>query len=163
MIYQDDYYDRESGEFGDREEDDEDDYEDDDEEDDEDDDEDDDDEDEGSHYRSKRSARSAQGAQSAAGPYGDEPVELAIDGTLDLHAFHPRDVGDLVPGYLEACRRKGIYQVRIVHGKGTGGLRRTVQAILEKHPDVATFRLGGEGGGGWGATIVNLRRPGRVS
>jgi len=156
MMYRDGYYDRESGEFGDRGEEDEDDLEDDEDED-EDDLEDDEDEDDDGHYRSGGNARNA------AGPYDDEPVELAIDGTLDLHAFHPRDLGDLVPGYLEACRRKGIYQVRIVHGKGTGELRRTVQAILEKHPDVATFRLGGEGGGGWGATIVNLRRTGRVS
>ena len=160
MIYRDDYYDRENDGFGDREEEDEDDLEDDEDEDEDEDDLEDDEDDDDGHYRSGRSARSAR---SAAGPYGDEPVELAIDGTLDLHAFHPRDVRDLVPSYLEACRRKGIYQVRIVHGKGTGGLRRTVQAILEKHPDVATFRLGGEGGGGWGATIVNLRRPGRAS
>jgi len=162
MMYRDGYYDRESGEFGDRDEEDEDDLEDDEDED-EDDLEDDEDEDDDGHYRSGGNARNARSARNAAGPYDDEPVELAIDGTLDLHAFHPRDLGDLVPGYLEACRRKGIYQVRIVHGKGTGELRRTVQAILEKHPDVATFRLGGEGGGGWGATIVNLRRTGRVS
>jgi DNA-nicking Smr family endonuclease len=153
MIDRDEYYERED-DYGTRDEDDEDedDLEDDEEEDE--DDYDDDDDDDGGHYRSRRGA---------AGPYGDEPVDLAIDGTLDLHAFNPRDVADLVPGYLEACRRKGIYQVRIVHGKGTGGLRRTVQAILAKHPHVADFRLGGEGGGGWGATVVHLRRPGRVS
>lgn len=90
-------------------------------------------------------------------PAGDDVVELPIDGTLDLHAFHPRDVKQLVPDYLEACRQKGIFEVRIVHGKGTGVLRRTVHSILEKHPDVVAFRLGGSGGGEWGATIAILR------
>ena len=90
-------------------------------------------------------------------PDSDETVELPIDGTLDLHTFHPRDVKQLVPDYIEECRKRGIFQVRIVHGKGTGALRRTVHAVLDKHPDVEEYRLGGSGGGEWGATIVVLR------
>jgi dsDNA-specific endonuclease/ATPase MutS2 len=86
----------------------------------------------------------------------DEYVELPIDGTLDLHTFHPRDAKDLVPDYLEECRRRGILQVRIVHGKGTGALRTTVHAILDKLPYVTGYALGGSGGGSWGATIANL-------
>lgn len=89
----------------------------------------------------------------------DESVELPIDGTLDLHTFHPRDVKDLVPEYLHACREKGILQVRIIHGKGTGSLRRTVHAVLGRLPEVDSYRLGGDSGGGWGATIVVLRPP----
>ena len=85
-----------------------------------------------------------------------EPVEYPIDGTLDLHAFQPRDVKDLVPEYLRACREKGIRQVRIIHGKGTGALRRTVHAVLDRLPGVAAYQLAGEGGGGWGATLVWL-------
>jgi len=87
---------------------------------------------------------------------GHEPVELPIDGTLDLHTFQPRDVKELVPHYLSACRERGILQVRIVHGKGTGALRETVHAILERLPGVESFRLAGEDGGSWGATIVTL-------
>lgn len=82
------------------------------------------------------------------------PIELPIDGTLDLHAFRPRDVGQLVPDYLEACRERGILQVRIVHGKGTGTLGRSVQAVLRRLPCVQGFRPGGTGEGGWGATLV---------
>ena len=86
----------------------------------------------------------------------DNSIQLPIDGTLDLHTFHPRDVKDLVPEYLRACRERGILQVRIVHGKGTGTMRRTVHAVLDELPEIASYKLGGDGGGGWGATIVVL-------
>jgi DNA-nicking Smr family endonuclease len=85
------------------------------------------------------------------------PIELPIDGTLDLHTFQPGDVKDLVREYLAACREKGIFSVRIIHGKGTGALRRTVHSALARMPDVASFRLAEEDAGGWGATIVTLR------
>jgi Mismatch repair ATPase (MutS family) len=88
----------------------------------------------------------------------DEPVVLPIDGTLDLHAFHPADIRTLVPDYLEECRRCGILQVRIIHGKGTGALRRTVHALLTRLDMVAEFRLADETGGSWGATLVVLRQ-----
>ncbi len=89
----------------------------------------------------------------------DDPVELPIDGVLDLHTFKPSEVGDLVPDYLAACLEHGIFQVRIIHGKGIGNLRRTVHAILAKHPQVVSFALDHPEYGGWGATIVHLRKP----
>jgi dsDNA-specific endonuclease/ATPase MutS2 len=72
-------------------------------------------------------------------------------------------VKDLVHEYLAVCREKGILSVRIIHGKGTGALRRTVHAVLSGIPFVASFRLAGEDGGGWGATLVELVREDRVS
>ena len=86
-----------------------------------------------------------------------EPVELPIDGVIDLHTFRPGDVKALLPDYIEACRKKGIIEVRVIHGKGTGALRETVHAILKRLPEVLSFRLAGEDAGGWGATIVILR------
>jgi DNA-nicking Smr family endonuclease len=83
-------------------------------------------------------------------------VVMPIDGTLDLHTFHPRDIKDLVPDYLKACREQGILEVRVIHGKGTGTLRRTVQAILDRLPEVLSYRLAGSFEGSWGATIVTL-------
>jgi dsDNA-specific endonuclease/ATPase MutS2 len=89
----------------------------------------------------------------------DEPLELVIDGVLDLHTFQPREVKGLIPDYLSVCREKGILQVRIIHGKGTGALRDTVHAILRRMPEVDSFRLGGDDGGGGGATIAVLKPP----
>lgn len=86
------------------------------------------------------------------------PVELPIDGVLDLHTFNPREIRDLLPDYIAACRQKGIFEIRIIHGKGTGIMRKTVHSILGKLPGIASFRLAGEDGGGWGATIVVLER-----
>jgi DNA-nicking Smr family endonuclease len=94
-----------------------------------------------------------------AGDDGDGPVELPIDGTLDLHAFRPSEVGDLVPEWLRACRERGLTEVRIVHGKGTGALRRTVEALLARSPLVESFRTADESAGGWGATLATLRDP----
>jgi dsDNA-specific endonuclease/ATPase MutS2 len=88
----------------------------------------------------------------------DEFVKFPIDGVLDLHTFQPGDVKDLVPEYLEECRKHGILQVRIIHGKGVGTIRNIVISVLEKLPYVESFRTAEEGAGGWGATIVTLRK-----
>jgi DNA-nicking Smr family endonuclease len=85
------------------------------------------------------------------------PVELPITGTLDLHTFRPCDTKELLKDYLTECRARGILKVRIVHGKGTGALRETVHTLLRRMPEVASFSLGGDATGGWGATIVVLK------
>ena len=88
----------------------------------------------------------------------DEPVEIPINGVLDLHTFKPRELKDLIPDYLLACQERGITQVRIIHGKGIGNLRRTVHSILSKHPEVISYSLDHPEYGGWGATLVSLRK-----
>lgn len=86
-----------------------------------------------------------------------EPVALPVDGVLDLHPFPPREVPAVVEAYLDACRRRGILDVKIIHGKGTGTLRRTVLALLARLPAVASVSSAGTADGGWGATFVVLR------
>jgi DNA-nicking Smr family endonuclease len=88
----------------------------------------------------------------------NEPVQIPIDGVLDLHSFQPREVKDLVVDYLAACQEKGILQIRIIHGKGIGQLRRTVHALLAKHPQVISYSLDFPQFGGSGATLVSLRK-----
>jgi DNA-nicking Smr family endonuclease len=85
-----------------------------------------------------------------------EPVELSIDGVLDLHTFRPKDVKDLVLDYIALCRERGILELRIIHGKGIGNLKRTVEAILKSHPQVLSFAPASVHYGGMGATIVHL-------
>jgi DNA-nicking Smr family endonuclease len=87
-----------------------------------------------------------------------ESVQLPIDGTLDLHTFHPGEIKDLVPEYLAACVEQNILQVRLIHGKGIGILKRTVESILRHLSYVESFKTAEESAGGWGATIVTLRR-----
>ncbi|MEW5982326.1 MAG: Smr/MutS family protein [Acidobacteriota bacterium] len=82
---------------------------------------------------------------------GDGPVQLPIDGFLDLHAFDPRDVPNVVRDYVEAAHAEGLTEIRIVHGRGSGVLRGIVQATLDAHPLVEAFwddhesRLGATG------------------
>ena len=85
-----------------------------------------------------------------------EPVEYPITDILDLHTFRPAEVPDLLDDYFEACIEKGIFSVRVIHGKGTGQLKKRVRSILAKHPLVSDFREAPANAGGWGATLVDL-------
>lgn len=87
----------------------------------------------------------------------DEPVDLPINGELDLHAFQPKEVKILLPVYIDECRKMGIHELRIIHGKGSGVLRERVHSLLKRMPEVESFCLAGEDGGGWGATVVILK------
>lgn len=87
-----------------------------------------------------------------------DPIEIPIDGVLDLHTFRPKDVPDLLNDYLDACLELGLYSIRIIHGKGQGLLKRRVQSILHKHQMVRSYRDAPPEAGGWGATLVELKK-----
>ena len=87
----------------------------------------------------------------------DQPVEWPIDGVLDLHLFRPAEVKGLLQDYFAECLQRGITEVRVIHGKGTGQLRGKVHACLKRMPCVVSFALAPASAGGWGATVVRLR------
>ena len=88
------------------------------------------------------------------------PHCLPIDGTLDLHTFQPSETKAALVAYIEGCLDSGVYLLRVIHGKGTGTQREIVRKVLEQSPHVESFRTD-PGAGGWGATLVDLKRPGK--
>lgn len=90
-------------------------------------------------------------------PDPNSPMEMPITGELDLHTFRPRDLGDLLPDYLAACRARQILEVRVIHGKGIGNIKRSVEAILRRLDFVERFVPASALFGGAGATIVKLK------
>ena len=87
----------------------------------------------------------------------DEPFEIEITDSLDLHAFHPRDIKAVVVEYLKEARKKGFPVVRIVHGKGVGVQRETVRKVLAETEFVKSFKNAPEFSGSWGATIATFK------
>ena len=85
-----------------------------------------------------------------------EPLSWPVSDILDLHTFSPKDISPLLEDYLRLCRDAGFKQIRIIHGKGTGTLKRRVQGILKRSPWVRRFYDAPETAGGWGATVVEL-------
>ncbi len=63
----------------------------------------------------------------------------------------------IVEKYLDSAVLKGMHEVRIVHGKGSGALRTAIHDYFKTHPNIATFRLGQYGEGEWGVTIAELK------
>jgi dsDNA-specific endonuclease/ATPase MutS2 len=85
-----------------------------------------------------------------------ETVEIEITDSIDLHAFHPRDVRAVVEEYLAEAHKKGFRLVRIIHGKGVGVQREIVRKVLSETDFVKKFKNAPEFSGSWGSTIVEL-------
>lgn len=87
-----------------------------------------------------------------------DPVVVPIDGVLDLHTFAPGELKGLMQDYIDACLESNIYDLRIIHGKGSGTLRARVRSLLNKDPRVEALEDAPADAGGWGATLVTLKR-----
>ena len=90
-------------------------------------------------------------------PFSD-PVVVPIEDSIDLHAFSPQDIPSVVEEYIEHCLRASIYEARIIHGRGKGIQRQIVRSILAKHPLVLSFKDASPEAGGWGSTVVELKK-----
>ena len=87
-----------------------------------------------------------------------DPVVVPIDGVLDLHTFAPGELKELMQDYIDACLESNIHDLRIIHGKGSGVMRARVRSLLEKDLRVQAFEAAPADAGGWGATLVTLKR-----
>lgn len=86
----------------------------------------------------------------------DEPFEIEITDSLDLHSFHPKEIRAVVEAYLPEAHKKGFSVVRIIHGKGVGVQREIVRKVLSETDFVKSFKNAPEFSGSWGATIVEF-------
>ncbi|RPH51513.1 MAG: DNA mismatch repair protein MutS [Desulfobacteraceae bacterium] len=87
-----------------------------------------------------------------------KPVKIPIEDFIDLHTFRPEEVSDLLIVYFEECIKNGIFTVRVIHGKGKGLLKKGVVELLKKSPLVESLKDAPMESGGWGATIVELKK-----
>jgi hypothetical protein len=87
-----------------------------------------------------------------------EAVALPLTDVLDLHSFRPEETQEVLTAYLAGARHAGLDEVRIVHGRGRGVQRALVRQVLGGAPEVAGFADAPPARGGWGATVVRLRR-----
>jgi DNA-nicking Smr family endonuclease len=89
----------------------------------------------------------------------DPPAVIEIEDVLDLHGFQPRDIPSVVEEYVRAAAEKGLRELRLIHGRGTGFQRNRVREVLCELAEVDRFEDAPPGRGGWGATLVWLKEP----
>ncbi len=86
--------------------------------------------------------------------FADHNIKLE----LDLRGHTVEEGVQEVDKYLDSALLRGLGQVHIIHGKGTGALREGIRDFLSGHPAVKSFRLGQANEGGSGVTVVELKR-----
>ncbi len=102
--------------------------------------------------------RMGTGAGAKAGRRGSVavPGKSGVPGELHLIGRTTDEARDLLEKYLDDAFLAGLTTVRIIHGKGTGALRRAVEDLLDGHPLIAEHRPGAASEGGAGATVATL-------
>jgi len=97
-----------------------------------------------------------QGTSSRARSTVAVPGKSGVAIELHLIGRTTSEARDLLEKYLDDAFLAGLTSVRIIHGKGTGALRRAVEDVLSSHPLVAEHRPGASSEGGAGATVATL-------
>ena len=87
----------------------------------------------------------------------EEPIEVPITDTFDLHPFQPGEIKDVAREYLIEAHARGFRQVRLIHGRGIGVQRERIRSLLQTLDFVDGFTDADVSGGGWGATVVVLK------
>lgn len=83
-----------------------------------------------------------------------KPSEVLRD--IDLRGMTSEEAIPLVDKFIDSAMLSGLHRIDIIHGKGTGALRKKIADFLSKHPRVKSYRLGEWNEGGTGATVVEL-------
>ncbi len=86
-----------------------------------------------------------------------EAVVKSFSPTLDLRGQNGEDGWHFTDKYLDDAKVAGVHSVMLIHGKGTGALKRALWDQLKKDPRVKSYRLGAYGEGDGGVTVVELK------
>ena len=81
----------------------------------------------------------------------------SVDSRIDLRGMDSEEACYRTDKYLDEAYLGNLGEVTIVHGKGTGILRKAINDMLKRHPHVKSYRLGVYGEGGDGVTVVTLK------
>lgn len=81
---------------------------------------------------------------------------MSVNPELHIRRLKVDEALPMIDPYLNAAFMSNLETVRIIHGKGTGILRKVVHDMLSRHPLVKSFRLGDYNEGSYGVTIVEL-------
>ena len=98
-----------------------------------------------------------QAAAPKAGPAPSLHLERRASSELDIRGYETLEAESVVENYLDAAVMAKLETVTIIHGKGTGALRKAVHEILRRSKAVKSFRLGRYGEGEAGVTVVELK------
>src|SRR5947209_4766816 len=86
----------------------------------------------------------------------DLRTDLSTSAELNLIGKKTDEAVDLADKFLDEAFLNGLSEVRIIHGHGTGALRRAIAELLADHPHVAKVKPAQQNQGGTGATLVEL-------
>ena len=81
----------------------------------------------------------------------------AVSSSVDLRGMDSEEACYTADKYLDEAYMAGLGEVSLIHGKGTGVLRKSINDMLKHHPHVKQYRLGEYGEGGTGVTVVKLK------
>ncbi len=98
-----------------------------------------------------------QAAAPKTGPAPSLHLERRASSELDIRGYETLEAESVVENYLDAAVMAKLETVTIIHGKGTGALRKAVHEILRRSKAVKSFRLGRYGEGEAGVTVVELK------
>jgi DNA mismatch repair protein MutS2 len=110
-------------------------------------------------YANLRRVAEARPLQTAAGALTQRRMQLrsSLSTEIMLLGMRAEEAMEALDAYMNDACMAGVSPLRVVHGKGTGALKKVVWDYLQTHPHVSNFRLGEEGEGGGGVTVVSLK------